>query len=269
MSINGRGFDLRAQNAAVDRARIHALMSDGIIRGCALTFTGTSITMGVGSFVVQGAITEIDAAETTDLSAPIANGYVRLIFHVDLDEVPSTTEFTQGWFTYDYSATLSGFSALTQEDINGTGSVYEKEIGVWTMVSSECTALVRSIAIAGTLSGVSGNSQYIKHADGTLEQWGWGWVREVNGTSSEASTTITFPVEFTSIYTCITGLAGYKLNSDPTVISDLDGLYGGVELMVFTRSVTLKSFVAHARAAATMSSSARYGFMWSAKGKWK
>lgn len=155
MSINPVFADLRAQKAKNYRTWMKSILSDGIISGCALTFTSTSITVGVGHFVASGGVVEIDVAETTNLLDPIANGYVRLKYQWDISQVPSSTVNTQGSFTYDYSATLAGFAALTKNDINAasaTSGIYETEIAVYTMVSSNCTALVRSmLAVSSAL----------------------------------------------------------------------------------------------------------------------
>lgn len=150
MSINGLFYDLRAQKAKNYRAWMKTLIPDGIINGCALSFTGTSITVGVGHFSACGAVTEIDVAETTDLLDPIASGYVRLKYAIDLTQIPDSVTFTQGSFTYDYSATLGGFGALTQEDINAAGTTYEIEFAIYTMVGSAVTALTRSVGYSST-----------------------------------------------------------------------------------------------------------------------
>lgn len=148
MSINGLFYDLRAQKAKNYRTWMKKIFTDGILNGCALSNTDDSITLGVGHFVASGAITEIDVAETTTLLTPIENGYVRLYYQIDLTQTPSKTVFNQGSMLYDYAASLGAFSALTTEDINDDGDIYEIEIAVYTMVSSVCTALVRNIADA-------------------------------------------------------------------------------------------------------------------------
>ena len=73
---------------------------------------------------------------------------MRLICRIDLTQEASETGPGQvGWVT-DFSATPT-FPALVQEDINGTGSVYEGEIAVLQIVSGNITGITRQIGAAG------------------------------------------------------------------------------------------------------------------------
>lgn len=150
MAINGLCFDERNVNSANDAQLYKKMFTDGILGGCAITNTGTAITVGSGYFVISGRHVQIDGSETVTLLNPIQNGYVRLKFTADTTKPASQTDFQQGYFNYDYAATLAALPALVQQDINNGGNtnIYELEFAVYSLVNGAITALTRSIAPA-------------------------------------------------------------------------------------------------------------------------
>ena len=124
-------------------------LSDGIMEGCAITYTATGITVGVGHFVAAGRRVYLPVAETINLLNPISTGFVRLKLKIDLTQTASKDIFTQGSWVYDYSTTLGGFPALTQENINAPGTAYntyEIEFAVLSLSGSVITGVTRSIS---------------------------------------------------------------------------------------------------------------------------
>ena len=127
MALNGFIYDER-NNRAKDWGNVfRALFPDGILTGCAISFTANSITIGAGYFVSGGRPIQVDGATTTNITASIQNGYVRLIYETDLTQPASSTTFTQGALSYDFSATTA-FPELVQDDINGTGTTYQSMV---------------------------------------------------------------------------------------------------------------------------------------------
>lgn len=148
MALNGLIFDRRNNTAKNWRSILAEIMGDGIIgSGCEVTSTSNSITVGGGHFILKGAVIENNGADTIPVTPTLTDGYVRLICRIDLTQEASETGPGQvGWVT-DFSATPT-FPALTQEDINGTGSVYEGEIAVLQIVSGNITGITRQIGAA-------------------------------------------------------------------------------------------------------------------------
>ena len=148
MALNGLIFDRRNNAAKNWRSILAEIMGDGIIgSGCEVTSTSNSITVGGGHFILKGAVIENNGADTIPVTPTLTDGYVRLICRIDLTQEASETGPGQvGWVT-DFSATPT-FPALTQEDINGTGSVYEGEIAVLQIVSGNITGITRQIGAA-------------------------------------------------------------------------------------------------------------------------
>ena len=148
MALNGLIFDRRNNTAKNWRSILAEIMGDGIIgSGCEVTSTSNSITVGGGHFILKGAVIENNGADTIPVTPTLTDGYVRLICRIDLTQEASETGPGQvGWVT-DFSATPT-FPALVQEDINGTGSVYEGEIAVLRIVSGNITGITRQIGAA-------------------------------------------------------------------------------------------------------------------------
>lgn len=148
MALNGLIFDRRNNTAKNWRSILAEIMGDGIIgSGCEVTSTSNSITVGGGHFILKGAVIENNGTDTIPVTPTLTDGYVRLICRIDLTQEASETGPGQvGWVT-DFSATPT-FPALTQEDINGTGAVYEGEIAVLQIVSGNIAGITRQIGAA-------------------------------------------------------------------------------------------------------------------------
>lgn len=101
-----------------DGALWAAGVTDGISSGCALSRSGATLTLGAGKFVVAGRTARVEAAKTFSLGA---SGYDRLVLTVDMSKSVSQRVALD----VENSATLAGFPALTQNDINNGGTKYQ------------------------------------------------------------------------------------------------------------------------------------------------
>lgn len=146
--INGITFDSRQVRARDDGIVRSKIFGDGILAGCAMTFSGKDLTIGVGSFLVAGRQIEVSIAETITSSTTEANGYGRLRFVIDLTAEPSETVFTQYRWEWDYQSANSGWPVLTQEDINADGDTYE--VAMATVSFSASNAWNRSSILASS-----------------------------------------------------------------------------------------------------------------------
>ena len=144
--MNGIGFDKRVVRSQDDARLREKIFSDGRLAGCALTYTGKNLTIGIGHMVVKGRILAFDAAETVASDTTEAAGYGRLKLVIDLSQTASETEFTQYAWDWDYAATNS-FPALTQDDINdGTHTDYEMVICIVRFTSSNISSITSQMA---------------------------------------------------------------------------------------------------------------------------
>lgn len=145
MALNGLIFNRRNNTAQNWRTILQNLYApDGILRGCEITHTSNSITVGAGLIVLGGGVIENNGADTISVTPTMTDGYVRLKCRIDLSKEASETGPGQVEWTTEFSTTTI-FPALTREDINGTGTIYECEIAVLQIVGGNITAIVSTM----------------------------------------------------------------------------------------------------------------------------
>lgn len=170
MSINGITFDKRIVNSRDDARIREKMLSDGILAGCDMTYSGKDLTIGAGYFLIKGRELEVSQPETVPSNTTETNGYGRLRIVLDLTAEPSETNFTQYRWEWDYQAANSGWPALTQEDINdGTHNEYEAEFCIVKFTSGNISSVVSQLptgeitvntAAAPALGTLAHNTEY-------------------------------------------------------------------------------------------------------------
>jgi len=151
VSINGITFDKRIVKSRDDARIREKMLSDGILAGCDMTYSGKDLTIGVGYFLIKGRELEVSQPETVPSNTTEPNGYGRLRLVLDLAAEPSETVFTQYRWEWDYQAANSGWPALTQDDINdGTHTEYEAVICIVSFASSNISGVVSQILTTDT-----------------------------------------------------------------------------------------------------------------------
>ena len=150
MSFVGITFDGQNVSPKDDGALYAAHYDDGIIDGCAMTIGGNndSLVISSGHIIAGGRQCKVDGATELDLS-DIANttAYVQVYLQYDV----SQAEGNQWDWGYNEQAALP-FGALTQEDINGTGNIYQLELAILEASGGSLTAISRSLIPAPLVS---------------------------------------------------------------------------------------------------------------------
>lgn len=95
-----------------------ASVTDGISSGCALTRSGSSLSIAVGKIIAAGRTARVDEDKTFALSS---SGYDRLVLTIDMSKSISQRVALD----IENSQTLTGFPALVQNDINNGGTKYQ------------------------------------------------------------------------------------------------------------------------------------------------
>lgn len=95
----------------------------GVAKGCALSNTNNSATIGEGYFVVRGRMLQI--IDSVTVSSISNNGYYSLVCEIDLSKTNTAEQLNQAEIKTVYSA--SNYPTLTQQDITGTGTIYQYE----------------------------------------------------------------------------------------------------------------------------------------------
>lgn len=100
--------------------------TDGITKGCDLTYTNNYVYIQKGFFVASGRFVEVTGVETIE-TPTVASGtlYCKVVYEIDLTKENTESEFNQGYFTVLSSA--SGYPTTTREDLDDDGTFYQME----------------------------------------------------------------------------------------------------------------------------------------------
>ena len=127
-------------------ARLYELLSGGavgVVLGCEVTSLGANqIRVGAGWIIIKGRC--ISVSEETIQATTSTSGTVdgRLLLHLDVsaDETPAT------WITQAQTP----LTALTQEDINGSGTIYEMPMATYQVDQLQVDQLQTVYPVAGS-----------------------------------------------------------------------------------------------------------------------
>lgn len=130
----------------VDRRLYEFLLLNtvGVADGIEITTSGTNLILTSGWGVIKGCVFGV-VAETISATTPssgTANG--RLL--IELDATNGTIVFK--------TQQASTLPALTQEDINGSGSIYQMELATYSVSSTSITNLTTTYATLQSAQGV-------------------------------------------------------------------------------------------------------------------
>lgn len=109
--------------------------ASGILKGCSLSNTNNSITIAEGYFIVKGRLLQIISNET--ISNISTNGYYSLVCEIDLSKTNTENVLNQAEIKTIYSS--SAYPTLTQQDITGSGTVYQYEFARFKVESGTIT----------------------------------------------------------------------------------------------------------------------------------
>lgn len=141
--------------SAADHAKLFRMVvGDGIMDGCGCSYRYDKFTISDGQFVACGRLTGIEGSEVIEIAGN--SGYARIRGIIDMNQVAEVDAFGQFYWRVDYASTADGFTALTQEDINARGTIYEIEWAVVSLGEGGITGIVRQIANASGQSGGGG-----------------------------------------------------------------------------------------------------------------
>lgn len=108
---------------------------NGVARGCALSNTQTSVTIGDGYFVVKGRFLQIISGVTlTDITN---NGFYSLICEIDLSLTNTVNELNQAQIKAIYET--NNYPTLSQQDITSEGKKYQYEFARFKVENGSIT----------------------------------------------------------------------------------------------------------------------------------
>lgn len=154
MAIRGITFSKQSVSSN-DDSHIYGVLLNGRrgrTRGCKMTYAADDIYISDGYFIAANRLIQISSAET--VSTPVVSSgttYCRLVFEIDLTKTNSNSEFNQGSFKILTSA--SAYPAITQEDLENGGSVYQLPFAAFTKTVSGIGSFVSELEMIGHVNG--------------------------------------------------------------------------------------------------------------------
>ena len=146
MSLTGITFANQKITPSDDGRLYGAMLADGILTGCGITFAAATLSVAAGSLLI-GTRELRTSGETLSVTGA-TSGYARIIIDIDLTRAATKTSFEQAQFQIQYAASLDAFAALEQQDINTAGTHYQAEFCVLSLGTAGITGVVSSLASA-------------------------------------------------------------------------------------------------------------------------
>ena len=155
MSLTGITFANQKITPSDDGRLYGAMLADGILTGCGITFAAATLSVAAGSLLI-GTRELRTSGETLSVTGA-TSGYARVIIDIDLTRAATKTSFEQAQFQIQYAASLDAFSALEQQDINTAGTHYQAAFCVLSLGTAGITGVVSSLASARVGTAQIGN----------------------------------------------------------------------------------------------------------------
>lgn len=146
MSLTGITFANQKITPSDDGRLYGAMLADGILTGCGITFAAATLSVAAGSLLI-GTRELRTSGETLSVTGA-TSGYARVIIDIDLTRAATKTSFEQAQFQIQYAASLDAFAALEQQDINTAGTHYQTVFCVLSLGTAGITGVVSSLASA-------------------------------------------------------------------------------------------------------------------------
>lgn len=175
--LSGVNFTDQEFTPTSDTAIWRRCISDGVLNGFAISSAGSSLNIAPGWIMCGGKELQLASALTIPVTGAVS-GYARVLATADLSGTSSynpetgVNTFTQGFLSLEYSASRDGFASLTQQDLAGSGTVYQMVVCVMSLGSAGITGIVstcgdahgRAAGVAVTLlaSGWANNFQTVR-----------------------------------------------------------------------------------------------------------
>lgn len=146
MSLTGITFANQKITPSDDGRLYGAMLADGILTGCGITFAAATLSVAAGSLLI-GTRELRTSGETLSVTGA-TSGYARVIIDIDLTRAATKTSFEQAQFKIQYAASLDAFASLEQQDINTAGTHYQVAFCVLSLGTAGITGVVSSLASA-------------------------------------------------------------------------------------------------------------------------
>lgn len=163
--FSGITFPWQAVTPSDDAVIRRALLADGILSGCKLSYSGSTLTMAAGLMIACGRQFKHAAAQNWAV-VDATSGYARLLLTIDTTKTSTKDAFDQISDSIEYASSLDGFPELQQADINNAGTVYQIAVCVVSLGSGGITGIVsqlggNNVQVVLPTSGWAANQQTV------------------------------------------------------------------------------------------------------------
>lgn len=143
MSLTGITFANQKITPSDDGRLYGAMLADGILTGCGITFAAATLSVAAGSLLI-GTRELRTSGETLSVTGA-TSGYARVIVDIDLTRAATKASFEQAQFQVEYAASPDAFPALVQQDINAAGTHFQSVFCVVSLGEAGITGVVFSL----------------------------------------------------------------------------------------------------------------------------
>lgn len=151
MSLTGITFANQKITPSDDGRLYGAMLADGILTGCGITFAAATLSVAAGSLLI-GTRELRTSGETLSVTGA-TSGYARVIIDIDLTRAATKESFEQAQFQVEYAASPDAFPALVQQDINAAGTHFQSVFCVVSLSEAGITGIVSSLGAAQVPAG--------------------------------------------------------------------------------------------------------------------
>lgn len=144
-----KGITFSGQNVTPknDGGLYNAHYGDGILWGCEMSIMGDDLVIQSGEFIACGRVCQVDGSTNVDLSLrTLTNGYIQVVMDFDISK-PEGNQWNIHTPLIESATTT--FPALTKDNINGTGTLYQIALAVVQISGGNLTSIVSSMYMSG------------------------------------------------------------------------------------------------------------------------
>lgn len=161
MSANFTGVTFPNQKVtpANDAVIRRAIFDDGILTGCDLSYSGSTLTMTAGQLMICGRQIIHPSSQNWAVTEA-TSGYARLVLTIDVTRTSTKDTFDQVVDEIQYATDANGFADLTTADINATGTRYQVAVCLVSLGPGGITGIASKLDMTEG-GGAGGNLKVI------------------------------------------------------------------------------------------------------------
>lgn len=140
----GVTFAMQKVSPSDDAIIRRAILPDGKLTGCDISYSGSTLTMSAGHLMVCGRQIRNPAAQNWPV-VDATSGFARLVLTIDLTRTATKETFDQVVDSIEYATSKDGFVMLEQADINGAGTRYQVAVCTVSLGAGGITGIVSQL----------------------------------------------------------------------------------------------------------------------------